>query len=36
MTVEPVKIEEITNKKIKETKELEELLDWFLREKQKR
>jgi len=36
MMSDPVKIEEITNKKIKETKELEELLDWFLREKQKR
>jgi len=36
MTVEPVKIEESVNRKIRETKELEELLDWFLRGKQKR
>jgi len=26
-----VKIEEIVDKKIRETKELEELLDWFLK-----
>jgi len=36
MIVEPAKIEEITNKKIRETKELEELLNWFLQENQKR
>jgi len=36
MISEPVKIEESVNRKIRETKELEELLDWFLREKQKR
>ena len=29
---EPVKIEESVMKKIRETEELEELLDWFLRE----
>jgi len=29
---EPLKIDEIANKKIRETKELEELLNWFLQE----
>jgi len=32
MISEPVKIEESVTRKIKETKELEELLDWFLKE----
>jgi len=36
MIVEPLKIDESVNRKIRETKELEELLDWFLEENQKR
>jgi len=36
MIVEPVKIEQSVTRKIRETKELEELLNWFLEENQKR